>query len=69
MAITTRFSVAKTAKSYSPLGLSVVCGSKVKSETENMTGAYFYGTGVGGDVNNGPAPNTPRLAPTGGDCA
>ena len=69
MAITTRFSVAKTAKSYSPLGLAVVCGSKVFSETENMTGAYFYGTDVGGDVNNGPAPNTPRLAPTGGDCA
>ena len=69
MAVTTRYSVAKTAKSYSPLGLAVVCGSKVKSETQNMTGAYYYGTGVGGDVNNGPAPNTPRLAPSSGDCA
>ena len=69
MAITTRFSVAKTQKSYSPQGDAVVCGSKVFSRTENMTGAYYYGTGVGGDVNNGPAPNTPRLAPTGGDCA
>ena len=69
MAITTRFSVAKTQKGYSPLGLAADCGSKVFSETQNMTGAYYYGTDVGGDVNNGPAPNTPRLAPTGGDCA
>ena len=69
MAITTRYSVAKTEKGYSPLGLAVVCGSKVTSETQNMTGAYYYGTGVGGDVNNGPAPNTTRLAPSTGDCA
>ena len=69
MAVTTRFSVAKTAKGYSPLGLAVVCGSKVTSETQNRTGAYYYGTGVGGDVNNGPAPNTTRLAPSSGDCA
>ena len=69
MAVTTRVSVAKTAKGYSPLGLAVVCGSKVTSETQNMTGAYYYGTGVGGDVNNGPAPNTTRLAPSSGDCA
>ena len=69
MATTTRFSVAKTAKGYSPLGVAVVCGSKVKSETQNLTSAYFYGTGVGGDVSNGPAPSTTRLAPTSGDCA
>ena len=69
MAITTRFSVAKTAKSYSPLGVAVVCGSKVSSETQNMIGAYYYGTGVGGDVNNGPAPNTTRLKPNTGACA
>ena len=69
MAETTRFSVAKTAKGYSGLGVNVVCGSKVKSETQNMTGAYYYGTSVGGDVNNGPAPNTTRLAPSTGACA
>ena len=69
MAITTRFSVAKTQKSYSPQGVAVVCGSKVSSETQNMTGAYYYGTGVGGDVNNGPAPNTTRLKPNTGACA
>jgi len=69
MATVQRFSVAKTAKGYSPLGLAVVCGSKVYSETQNLTSAYFYGTGVGGDVSNGPAPNTVRLSPKTGDCA
>ena len=69
MATTTRYSVAKTAKGYSPSGLAVVCGSKVYSETENLTSAYYYGTDVGGDVSNGPAPDTTRLTPSTGDCA
>ena len=59
MATTTRFSVAKTQKSYSPLGLSVVCGSKVKSETEQWSGGLAYP----------PSQNTTRLAPSSGDCA
>ena len=41
MATTTRFSVAKTERSYSPDGLAVVKGSTVKSETEQWnTNAY-----------------------------
>jgi hypothetical protein len=34
MATTTRFSVAKTERSYSPEGVAAVLGSTVKSETE-----------------------------------
>jgi hypothetical protein len=64
MAITTRFSVAKTAKSYDPRGVYAVLGSVVKSETQDMRSAYRYGTSVGGDVSNGPAANTTRLNPT-----
>ena len=63
MALTVRYSVAKTAKSYDPAGLNAVLGSTVFSETQDMRSSYFYGTSVGGDVSNGPAPNTPRLAP------
>ena len=38
MATTTRYSVAKTQKSYSPNGVAAVLGSTVKSETEQWTG-------------------------------
>ena len=41
MPTTTRFSVAKTQKSYDPAGVGAVLGSTVKSETEQWnTEAY-----------------------------
>ena len=41
MPTTTRFSVAKTQRSYDPAGLAAVLGSTVKSETEQWnTTAY-----------------------------
>ena len=41
MPTTTRFSVAKTQRSYDPAGLAAVKGSTVKSETEQWnTNAY-----------------------------
>ncbi len=53
MATTTRYSVAKTEKSYSPSGLAAVKGSTVKSETEQWnTEAYP------------PSTSTTQLAPT-----
>ena len=53
MATTTRFSVAKTQKSYSPLGVEAVLGSTVKSETEQWnTNAYP------------PSQSTTQLTPT-----
>ncbi len=64
MATTTRYSVAKTQRSYDPAGLAVVKGSTVTSETEDMRDAYHYGTSVGGDVSDGPAPDTTQLLPT-----
>lgn len=54
MATTTRFSVAKTIKSYSNDGVAAVKGSTVKSETEQWTGGLAYP----------PSKNTPQLAPT-----
>ena len=54
MATTTRYSVAKTEKSYSPLGLAAVLGSTVKSETEQWTGGLAYP----------PSESTTQLAPT-----
>ena len=42
MATTTRYSVAKTQKSYSPLGVAAVLGSTVTSETEQWTGGLAY---------------------------
>ena len=54
MATTTRYSVAKTEKSYSPEGLAVVKGSTVKSETEQWTGGLAYP----------PSKSTPQLTPT-----
>ena len=64
MATTTRYSVAKTARSYDPDGVNAVKGSVVHSETQDMRDCYYYGTGVGGDVSDGPAPDFPRLEPT-----
>ena len=64
MATTTRYSVAKTARSYDPDGVNAVKGSVVYSETEDMRDAYHYGTSVGGDVSDGPAPDFARLEPT-----
>jgi len=69
MATVTRYSVAKTQKSYDPAGVDAVCGSKVYSETHDLRDCYYYGTGVGGDVSDGPAPDYARLAPNTGDCA
>ena len=61
---TTRYSVAKTAKSYDPDGVNAVKGSVVNSETQDMRDAYYYGTSVGGDVSDGPAPDYDQLEPT-----
>ena len=63
MAETTRYSVAKTARSYDPDGVNAVKGSVVNSETQDMRDAYHYGT-VGGDVSDGPADDYARLEPT-----
>ena len=54
MATTTRFSVAKTQRSYDPAGLAAVKGSTVKSETEQWTGGLAYP----------PSKDTTQLAPT-----
>ena len=64
MAITTSYSVAKTAKSYDPDGVNAVKGSVVNSETQDMRDCYHYGTDVGGDVADGPAPYFDQLKPT-----
>ena len=65
MAVTTRYSVAKTAKSYDPAGVMAVKGSVVNSETQDMRDAYYYGDGtVPGDVSAGPAPDYAQLEPT-----
>ena len=61
---TTRYSVAKTAKSYDPDGVNAVKGSVVNSVTQDMRDAYYYGTSVGGDVSDGPAPDFDQLEPT-----
>ena len=69
MATVTRYSVAKTQDSCgSP---STTLGSKVYSETQDLRDCYtkYYGTGVGGDVSDGPAPDYARLAPKTGGCA
>ena len=54
MATTTRFSVAKTQKGYSPDGLAAVKGSTVKSETEQWSAGLAYP----------PSKSTTQLAPT-----
>ena len=62
MATVTRYSVAKTQDSCS--SPSTTCGSKVYSETQDLRDCYHYGTGVGGDVSDGPAEDYPQLEPT-----
>ena len=69
MATVTRYSVAKTQKSYDPAGVDAVCGSKVYSETHDLRDCYYYGTDVGGDVKDSPAPDFARLDPKTGSCA
>ena len=65
MAETTRYSVAKTARSYDPDGVMAVKGSVVHSVTQDMRDCYYYGDGtVPGDVSAGPAPDYDQLAPT-----
>jgi hypothetical protein len=54
MATTTRYSVAKTMKSYSPTGLAAIQGSTVKSETEQWKGGVAYP----------PSADTSRVPPT-----
>ena len=54
MPTTTRFSVAKTQKSYSPEGVAAIQGSTVKSETEQWTGGVAYP----------PSANTAQVPPT-----
>ena len=54
MATTTRFSVAKTQRSYDPAGVGAVLGSTVKSETEQWSGGLAYP----------PSQSTTQLAPT-----
>ena len=49
----TRFSVAKTQRSYSPDGLAAVKGSTVTSVTADLRSAYAV-----------PAENTTQLEPT-----
>jgi len=62
MATVTRYSVAKTQDSCgSP---STTLGSTVYSETADLRDAYHYGTSVGGDVADGPAPDYDQLEPT-----
>jgi len=63
MAETTRYSVAKTAKSYDPDGVNAVNGSLVNSVTKDMRDAYHYGTDIGGDVSDGPADDYDKLDP------
>ena len=58
MATTTRYSVAKTKRSYDPDGLAAVKGSTVKSETEQWKGGVAYGDSAGGSK------STDRLLPT-----
>ena len=53
MATVTRYSVAKTKKSYSANGVDAVLGSTVKSETEDLRSAYAV-----------PADDYSRLTPT-----
>ena len=61
MATVTRYSVAKTQDScVSP---STTPGSTVYSETQDLRDSYHYGTGVGGDVSDGPAPDFGKLNP------
>ena len=59
MATTTRYSVAKTQKSYSAEGVNAILGSTVKSETEQWTGGVAYPPSKGS-----PDPQGARVPPT-----
>lgn len=61
MATTTRYSVAKTQRSYSPLGVNAVLGSTVKSETEQWLGGIAYGSPEAASPESS---DTARLTPT-----
>ena len=61
MATVTRYCVAKTQDSAS--SPSTTPGSGVYSETQDLRDSYHYGTSVGGDVSDGPAPDFAQLAP------
>ena len=58
MPTTTRYSVAKTQRSYDPDGVAAVKGSTVKSETEQWKGGVAYGDTAGGSL------STDQLKPT-----
>ena len=57
MATTTRYSVAKTQKSYDPVGVGAVLGSTVKSEIEQWKGGALMATCCG-------SVSTDRVPPT-----
>ena len=61
MATTTRYSVAKTQRSYDPAGVNAVLGSTVTSTTEQWTGGLAYGSPEATDPKS---QDTSRLAPT-----
>jgi len=54
MATTTRYSVAKTIRSYSNDGVAAIKGSTVNSQTEQWTGGVAYP----------PSKSTTQLKPT-----
>ena len=61
MATTTRYSVAKTIRSYSNQGVNAVLGSTVYSETEQWLGGIAYGSP---EAANPESRDTARLTPT-----
>ncbi len=62
MPTTTRYSVAKTMKSYSPTGLAAIQGSTVKSETEQWTGGIAYGSPEALDPKSQDTPRVPPIS-------
>ena len=64
-----RFSVAKTMKSYDPLGVNALCGSRVYSLTPNMRQAYAASVEGGATIVGARDLDRDRLPRTDGDCA
>jgi redox-sensitive bicupin YhaK (pirin superfamily) len=64
-----RFSVAKTMKSYNPLGVNALCGSRVYSLTPNMRQAYAASVEGGAVIVGARDLDRDRLPLTDGDCA
>ena len=64
-----RFSVAKTMKSYNPLGVNALCGSRVYSLTPNMRQAYAASVEGGAVIVGARDLDRDRLLRTDGDCA